>query len=266
MKRLFVFGAVVIVAAAVAGFLYVPHARLYTEAWYERAQLFFVQDADYAHSLGVRHFDARRVEEYDIQHAEYFFSEALRLDPQHPTARHELARIAFLRGDFEEALALIDQQLEEHDGEPPNSHYIRGLILSFMERYAEAATSFEMYLESNPNNWAALNDLAWTFLKDGRPEDAAYASVHGLVTHPENPWLLNSLALALFEMGDVKTSHGAIRAAARNAIDLSEEDWLKAYPGNDPRVASIGIAAFRDAIADNMHRIALVVDAQVPVE
>lgn len=268
MRRWIISGAVV--ATAVFGLVFALQSTNYGGAFASNIMndisFALSPSAERAYTYASKHFNAAEQQTYDIDRAERFFEETLRLDPSHREARHELARIQFLRGDFEEALALIDQQLEEQSGEPPNSHYIRGLILSFMERYEEAAVSFETYLESDPNNWAALNDLAWVYLKLGKAEDAAYLAAHGLAVHPENPWLLNSLALALYDMGDKTTARDAIEAAAREAVGLTRADWLRAYPGNDPRVAQIGITAFQEAVADNMHRISLVSEAETSVE
>ena len=38
---------------------------------------------------------------------------------------------------------------------------------------------------------------------------------------------------------------------------ISEADWLNAYPGNDPKIAGEGIAAFKKAVENNMHTIGL---------
>lgn len=256
----------IVVGVFAAAFYAVPHVHTIGTNILEDASLLITPDAERAYAYGIEHFSAQQGDSYNIDRAEHFFTQALRLDPNHPQARHELARVFFLRGDFAEALTQIQQQIEEHGGEPPNSFYVRGLILSFMERYDEAAESFQKYLDTNPNNWAALNDQAWAYLKLGRAEDAAYVAAQGLASHADNPWLLNSLALALFDMGDTKTAYGAIRTADRYATNLTEEDWLRAYPGNDPRVARQGIVAFQEAVAANMHSIALVVDPEPSVQ
>ena len=39
--------------------------------------------------------------------------------------------------------------------------------------------------------------------------------------------------------------------------NVQEKEWLHSYPGNDPAIAGEGIATFRTAVEDNMHRIEL---------
>lgn len=214
--------------------------------------------ADNAYEYGNRHFDAREAGVYDVDRAEYFFEEALLLDPRLPYVRHQLARIAFLRGDFREALRLIDEEIAMPGGPASaSSHYIRGLILGYAGAYAESARSYERFLATHPDNWAAINDYAWVLLKDGRSREAMNATARGLSLFPDNPWLLNSNAIALHELGLDDVARMQVARAVGAAHAVSEEDWLIAYPGNDPAVAGEGIVALQEAIRRNMHTIIL---------
>ena len=177
------------------------------------------------------------------------------LEPSHPSVHHQLARIAFLRGDFFTALSLIHHQIALHGDNLPNSYYIRGLIEGYAGLYEKAVLDYEHYLTYDPDNWAAINDYAWVLLKDGKAETALTALEHGLEYHPDNAWLLNSKATALFELGRYAEALQAAEAAVRSAQDLGKEEWLVAYPGNDPAIAGEGLASLRNAIRENMHTI-----------
>ena len=208
--------------------------------------------AEKAFQYGSAYFDSR-AHLYDVDRAEYFYTEARRLDPNHRAVYHELARISFLRGSFADALQKIDHQIASHGDTVPSSYYIRGLILGFMGRYDEAAAAYEKFLEYSPDNWAALNDYAWVLLKGERPREAVDVLNRGLTHFPDNPWLLNSLATAFYELGLMREAHFVALAASKAAEGVTEQDWLTAYPGNDPRIAREGVAALREAIERNIH-------------
>jgi tetratricopeptide (TPR) repeat protein len=183
------------------------------------------------------------------------FEQAERLDPALPFVQHQLARIEFLEGDFPEALARISTEIESRSDPSPSSYYIRGLVLGFMGRWDDAAIDYEQYLRADPSNWAAINDYAWVLLKAGKAGDALAAADAGLEYWPDNPWLLNSKASALFELGALDGAYESARRAHEAAARVTESDWLEAYPGNDPLIAGDGVAALRSAIEENMHML-----------
>lgn len=231
------------------------NARAMAEIGYEKIVLHFSPSAELAFDYGSKHFNGQDPLHYDIDAAEYFFREAFELDPSLPYIHHEIARIHFLRGDFADAFTEISVQIAEHGSSTPNSYYVRGLIEGYMGMYDSAAEDYEEFLEVDPRNWAAINDYAWVLLKAGRHKDAAVATEEGLKYFPNNPWLLNSSAIALYELGDLKKAHERAQKAAQYVQNVQENEWLHSYPGNDPAVAGQGIATFRAAVAENMQRI-----------
>lgn len=215
--------------------------------------------AERAMTSGNRYFDAQNPHLYNILHAMEFYNRAFALDPRYPFLQHQLARVAFLKGDLAEALARINLELKHNPDPDPSSLYVRGLIAGYMGRYQDSIADYERYLEFDPSNWAAVNDLAWVLLKADRPKDAAVATREALALWPENPWLLNTQAIALYEMNAFERAYESIQKAQKNSAYITERDWLVAYPGNDPRIARDGIAVLRKSIRDNMHRIELAV-------
>lgn len=213
-----------------------------------------------AFAYGSQHFDAQRPESYDLGRAERFFTRALALDPQYPYLQHQLARLAFLDGNFPIALARINLQISLYGTSTPNSYYVRGLIKGFAGDYAGAAADYETYLRTDPKNWAAITDYSWVLIKDTRYKEALVALDWGLIYWPENPWLHNTRATALFELGHLEEAREAAEAASRAVEGLTEEAWLQAYPGNDPLIAPQGIAAFKKAVEANMHTIRAVLE------
>ena len=211
--------------------------------------------ADRAYEYGVKHFDAIDARQYDIDRSEDLFNYTLRLDPSHPYAYHELARIAFLRGDQEHALMLINKEFEVNPKPMPASYYIRALIKGYMGDYLGAADDYETYFKVTSANWAAINDYSWVLLKAGDPADAHHALSWGLAAWPDNPWLLANESIALYELGRVKEADAMVRKAQAAVGRISELGWRIAYPGNDPAIASTGLANFRAAVAGNLETI-----------
>jgi tetratricopeptide (TPR) repeat protein len=230
-------------------------AGLAIQEAYERAALTVAPSGTRAFAYGERHFDAQNPSEYDVNRAYALFVQALKLDPTLAYVHHEIARIHFLRGDFGDALAQIDIQIEQHGDSTANSYYVRALIEGYMGDYADSANDYAHFLQFDPHDWAGLNDYAWVLLKAGRFADAASTTAAGLQDFPDNPWLLNSNAIALYEEGHIAEAQLPAQQAAAAAAALSEADWLHAYPGNDPKIAADGLAAFRTATAANIHMI-----------
>src|SRR6185503_11461879 len=98
-------------------------------------------------------------------------------------------RVAFLKGDFNKALARIDLQISLHSDKVPSSYYVRGLIEGFMGDYESAARDYKIYLKGDPTNWAAGNDYAWVLLKADKPKEALEVIDSVIPFWKENPWL-----------------------------------------------------------------------------
>ena len=226
---------------------------LHGVATYEFAAFAMDPNASRAVAYGDRHFNTHIL--YDVDRAEMYYTKALALDPDHAYAYHQLARISFLRGDFFAAFAFINTQIRMHGDAVPNSYYIRGLIEGYMGSYAKAAEDYEHYLAFDPDNWAAINDYAWVLIQAERYNKAARTAARGLKRFPDNPWLLNTHAIAHYELGHYATALASARKAALQVEQVSTQQWLTAYPGNDPRIAVLGISTFKEAVIANVHTI-----------
>src|SRR6185503_4009828 len=96
-----------------------------------------------------------------------------------------------------------------------------------------------------------INDYSWVLLKADLPEAAHNALSWGLTQWPDNPWLLQNEATALYELGRFKEAAQAAAKAKVGVEKLTTEDWLIAYPGNDPAIAPQGLAQFKKATEEN---------------
>ncbi|HVM73615.1 MAG TPA: tetratricopeptide repeat protein [Candidatus Paceibacterota bacterium] len=215
----------------------------------------FFPSAERAYDYGDVHLNPNDPSDYDIARAEFFFNQARKIDPNLPYVYHQLARIAFLNSDFLRAMSLINTQIQNQGDNTPSSFYVRGLIEGYMGNYADAENDYAHFLKLEPNNWAGANDYAWVLLKDNKPALAAQVTSEALKLDPNNPWLLNSNATALYEIGDIADAKAIIERASAAVQTLTPSQWSYAYPGNNPDIAADGVASFQEAVADNMHRI-----------
>ncbi len=211
--------------------------------------------AERAYEIASENFDARYPEAYDVERARKYFRLALELNPALPNLHHQLARIEFLIGNFEQALSHINTEIRGAETPLPSAFYVKGLIEGYMGSYANAALNYERYLAADPYNWAALNDYAWVLLKGERFQEALVATDIGLQHFPDNAWLLNSKATALYELGQYDNAHTAALRASETVGTITEQNWLTAYPGNDPRVAAAGLFTLRTSIEKNLRLI-----------
>lgn len=227
-----------------------------TQRLREDAMLALTPSAARAYEYGNRHFDARTVEGYDVKRAEELYTIAAAIDSDYPGLQHQLARIEFLYGNYDNGLSRINREIEVHGDANPNALYIKALILGFKGDYLAAAETYERYFTIAPANWGAINDYSWVLMKADLPEGALAALEWGLAEWPENPWLLHNKAIALFELGSYEEAAAAADAATARVATVTEEDWLTAYPGNDPLLAEEGLASFKNAVMENREKIA----------
>jgi tetratricopeptide (TPR) repeat protein len=192
---------------------------------------------------------------YNLGRAADLYNKALNVDPLVPHALHQLARIDFLHGDFDSALEKINRQIEIHGTDFMASYYIRGLIHGYRKEFPEAEQDFKTFLEWDPENWAALNDLAWVYFAQGKFSDAKNTAETGLAVNPNSPWLLTMRGMSRYNQGDREGAVVDLGRAKVEASRLEEADWSRAYPGNDPAIASAGLSAMRKAIDDNIERV-----------
>jgi Flp pilus assembly protein TadD len=227
---------------------------------YEDSALYLWPSAQRAAAYGEQHLDSRdHPDYYDIDRAEALYLKAAALDDTYPYVNHQLARINFLKGNLGTALLYIDKEIELHGEQEANTYYVRGLIEGYMQNYDAAVKDYAYFVTKQPNDWAAINDYAWVLLKDKKFKEAEEASAGGLVRHPDNPWLLNSHSIALYELHRYSESLKDAEAAQAAVAKLSLARWSGAYPGNDPSSASQGLGSFKAAVQKNINMLRAVI-------
>lgn len=214
--------------------------------------LFFDPDAELALKIGNYYFGVGQSGVYDIPRAEKYFRYALYLNPRVSDAWHQLARVDFLRGDFAGALEKINKQIEVHGDSFMASYYIRGLINGYAGNFDQAERDFKKFLEWDKTNWAVHNDLAWIYFQKGEYKKTEEIARRGLEFNRENAWLLTSLGVALLNQEKKGEAEEFLIQARTVAKVLTENDWHKAYPGNNPAWAAAGLQKMKEAIEFNL--------------
>lgn len=249
-------GTILIIIILLGGGIYYYHTAVGKFVWnkfrFAPAALALNRDATLALEIGNYYFNVGGSGVYDLRRAERYFYRALEIDPNVPDAWHQLSRIDFLRGDFWSALQKINKQIEIHGDSFMASFYIRGLILGFMGNFDEAEDNFKKILSWDPGNWAIANDLAWIYFQKGDYKKTEEMARYGLERNSENVWLLTSLGVALLNQQKREEALTALMKARENVEHLTESDWSKAYPGNDPRLAGKGLENMKRTIEENI--------------
>ena len=221
------------------------------------AALWLRDSPEFASYLGNYHFNAVGNGKYDLISAEYYFEKELELNPNSPSAWFQLARISFVKGERTEALERINFHIERFGDSSPPSYYVRGLILGFSGRYAEAEADFRKYLELNPQSPWGWNDLGWVMLMQKEYAEVSSELTLAMDNMPaadKNAWFWNTLGVAELNLKHYENAANAFRRAAFLAESLTPADWRRANPGNNPSLAEESLNKFREVIRINLDR------------
>ena len=196
---------------------------------------------------------------YDLDKSERAYKKALRAEPGILWGHYQIARILFVGGEHNAAIDEINKELAANP-ENLRSLYVRGLIYGYRGQagdLAKAEADFQRFTLWAPSEWAGYNDLAWILSKQGKYKEAKETIKRALSEIPEsadNPWLWNAFGVAELNLKEYKNAAISFKKAKRLAEELTEEDWRRSYPGNNPASAEEGLSAFLKAISENLRR------------
>ncbi len=223
-----------------------------------------------------------RNSEYDYATAKKYFRRALELNPRERLAWYGIGMAAFTNGHFYTALESFNSELEilkdplyEHTNvDDTPVLYMISLTNGFIKNFELAANGFTHLIEINandPRSWAYYTDLAWVYFQQGKfeeikeimeggillgddsvPNNEREVDVGGYARYPDNPWVLNMYALALHNLGETERAHELLLHAYEEVQKLTTDDWVRAYPGNDPEIAPVGLEDFMSTIRKNI--------------
>jgi TolB-like protein/Flp pilus assembly protein TadD len=160
----------------------------------------------------------------DVQAAEGFLEQALKLEPNDVSALATLAHCKLYpvwSGTAADPAAAVAEahrlaiRAVSEGGHDAFAHFTLGVVLSLMDRVPEAKAEQRRALELNPYLAAASGEMGRLLAFEGEPADAIAYSERAIAGSPNDPqtWLwYRAKALARFVAGDYA-------AAARDAAD-----------------------------------------------
>ncbi|MFZ2167600.1 MAG: tetratricopeptide repeat protein [Minisyncoccia bacterium] len=194
---------------------------------------------------------------YNLPLAKKAYDKALRIDPSLSLAHYMRARIEFVQSDFSAALEDLNAALTiSPDNKRPL--YFRGLTYVYRGHAGDlslAEQDFRAFVAWAPTEWAGYNDLAFVLAKEKKYADAAAVLKEAIATAKggaENPWLWVALGVMELNLDKPSLAVASLGKAQTFAESLTETDWQKAYPGNNPALAKEGIEALQTGIARNV--------------
>ncbi len=156
------------------------------------------------------------------------YQEALRLNPGAAVAHINFATLLSEMGRFEEAMTEYTKaaQLEPDD---PRSYYLMGKACLRHGQSAEALKHFREALQRDPGDFQTLTWLARVLAADENPavrngaEAVSLAERAANLTSGEQPFVLDTLAMAYAEAGRFKDAQTTIQRALQVAAMASAE-------------------------------------------
>ena len=188
---------------------------------------------------------------YDIQRAQRAFAAATALRQDFPEAHYQLGRTYFIEGRFDAALAEMNATLH-YAPDFKKAYYMYGLINGYAGDLDEAVYGFSEFIKRDDFNWAGYNDLVWIYFKKGDYQKTREVAEAGLRHAERNPWLNTIYGTALLNLGEKEKAKAVLEIALEESEKMSEKDWGKAYPGNNPAIYKQGLEEMKSSIRHNL--------------
>jgi len=175
-----------------------------------------------------------------------------------------LGRIYFVQNELDNSVVAYNQSIILNP-KFAQTFYGRGLSYGFMgENFLfSAQKDFEKYIKLDEEEfqesrrraygaWAGYNDLAWTLFMQGKFQEAESVALQALEFSPENPWLLNTLSVALIEQGKCRQAYPIIQKAENLLVNLEPEKFGEAYSGDHRKWWFTGLEQMKQTVHDNL--------------
>ena len=227
------------------------------------AVVFDRDDAVLAFTIGAYYFgnqfstSTAEKRPYNLPLAQRAFGKAIQISPSLPLAHYMRARIEFIQSDFTSSLEDLNTELALSPGNK-RTLYMRGLTYAYRGVPGDltlAERDFKDFVTWAPREWAGYNDLAFILAKEKHYGNAITVLKEGIAkadSGDKNPWLFDALGVMELNLGDPYDAVEALAKAQTFASSLTDADWQRAYPGNNPVKARDGISAMQAGIAENL--------------
>lgn len=192
---------------------------------------------------------------YNIEKADRLFAQTLEIDDRVYMGWYERAHIAFLYGDYGRSIDYLEKQIALTHEDLPQTYYLLGLAQGFGGDIEASLTSFTKFLELDSGNWYVYNNIAWAQFQLGNFQEMKRFAQQGLEVAPNSPWLLMNAGMASYNLGEFNDALEYLTQAKESAVAVTESDWLRTYPKNDPKIAKMGLEELRKTIESNLELV-----------
>lgn len=180
-----------------------------------------------------------------------------------------LGRIYFVEGKLMDSVNAYIESIELNPNHK-ESYYGRGLSYGFMGHkfLTQAENDFEKYIELDEEDfkrtglhaygaWAGYNDLAWIHFLKGDFEQQELITRAGLEISSQNPWLLNSLGVALLAQNKCGQAKEYFNSSEKLLNDINVKQFGEAYSGDSQHFWETGLENMRGVIGENLQKCKL---------
>ncbi|MEJ2344264.1 MAG: PEP-CTERM system TPR-repeat protein PrsT [Gammaproteobacteria bacterium] len=124
-----------------------------------------------------------------------------------------LGKVQWQAGDRQGSLTTLQRWLDKHPKDAFVRFYLATLYVA-LGRQADAESAFARVIDEMPDNIAALNNLAW-LLRQRQPDKALDLAQKARKLAPENPAVMDTLAMLLLDKGEASKSVELLEAAVK---------------------------------------------------
>ena len=132
----------------------------------------------------------------------------------------KLSEATFLTGNTGKAVSILLTWLVDHPEDARVQQFLGTMYLN-AEQNDKAIGQYEKVLKSEPDNVAALNNLAWLYLLDSEPRALVLAERAYRVT-PDDPGIQDTYGWALVQQGKVDKGRRLISQAVEQQPENAE--------------------------------------------
>lgn len=135
---------------------------------------------------------------------------------------------AYSKGDFEDALADLDEAIENvnKNGEV---YAVRGMILQQMGKYDLAEEDFDLALKIDPRQWVVYYLRAHRAYQQKKYDEAITLASEAARFAPLRPEILYLRAVAYYTRGETKRAFDELEIALTSAEDPENKDQRDLY-------------------------------------
>jgi putative PEP-CTERM system TPR-repeat lipoprotein len=140
------------------------------------------------------------------------YGQAFATNKQNPTMLMKLLGSLKLAGKVKAAEVLINQWFKDHPKDSALHMYLAGTYLTLKQNKA-AIEQYQLVLLQEPENIAALNNLAWSYQQEQDPR-ALETAEKAYRLAPESPPIADTLGWLLVQRGDTKRGIDILQKAS----------------------------------------------------